>query len=82
MSDFDEDMFAPQYPVRDKANGDKGKSEGERGVLCTAVEGEEMVIDPEPGGNGLTSVGNFNPDHIDDKEDRDAEGDDGVRTED
>jgi hypothetical protein len=51
--DFEEDAFAVEEQVGQEADGDEGQGEGQRSVLCAAVEGEEVVVDPEPGSDGL-----------------------------
>ena len=84
--DFEEDVFAVEEPVGDKADSYEGDGEGERGDFCAAIEGEEVVIGPVPGryriAIGADGVGDFYPDHVDDEEFGDAEGGDCVGAED
>ncbi len=44
--------------VGEEADGDEGDGEGQRGVFGGVVEGEEVVVDPEPGGDGLAAGSN------------------------
>ena len=85
-SDFDEDAFAVEEPVGDEADGYESYGEGQRRDVVAAVEGEEIVVAPEPCGDGLAvradGVGDFDPDQIDDEKVGDAVGDDGVGAED
>jgi hypothetical protein len=84
--DFDEDAFAPEEPVGEEADGDKSEGEGHGCVLCAPVEGEEVMVGPEPCGDvfsvGSDGSGDFDPDQVFYDELGDAEGDDGVGAED
>ena len=54
-SDLEEEAFAPEEPVGEEAEQDEDDGEGERGVVGGVAVREEVVVGPEPGGDGARS---------------------------
>src|SRR5882757_10171582 len=85
-SDFEEDVLAPEEPVGEEAGRHYGYGEGEGGHVGAAVAGEDVMVGPEPCGDGFAgggeAVGDLDPEHDLDNQVGDDEGGDGVRAED